>query len=96
MCMIGSLFAAHEESPGKNVEIDGVLFKEYYGSASEYNKGEKRYVEGKKELIQVRGKLLETYKEMNEDLQSSISYSGGKVVSDIKKVDYVILKTSNF
>lgn len=96
MCMIGSLFAAHEESPGKNVEVDGVLFKEYYGSASEYNKGEKRYVEGKKELIQVRGKLLETYKEMNEDLQSSISYSGGKVVSDIKKVDYVILKTSNF
>lgn len=95
-CMVGSLFAAHEESPGKNVEVDGVLFKEYYGSASEYNKGEKRYVEGKKELIQVRGKLAETYKEMQEDLQSSISYSGGKTVQDIKKVDYVILKTSNF
>ncbi|AOG60567.1 guanosine 5'-monophosphate oxidoreductase [Spiroplasma helicoides] len=96
MCMIGSLFAAHEESPGKNITVDGVLFKEYYGSASEYNKGEKRYVEGKKELIKVRGKLLETYKEMNEDLQSSISYSGGTKVKDIKKVDYVILKTSNF
>ncbi|AGR41113.1 GMP reductase [Spiroplasma taiwanense] len=96
ICMIGSLFAAHEESPGKNVEVDGVLFKEYYGSASEYNKGEKRYVEGKKELIKVRGKLAETYKEMQEDLQSSISYSGGKTIQDIKKVDYVILKTSNF
>ncbi len=35
MCMIGSLFAAHEESPGKNVLIDDILFKEYYGSASE-------------------------------------------------------------
>ncbi|ARU91584.1 guanosine 5'-monophosphate oxidoreductase [Spiroplasma clarkii] len=96
MCMIGSLFAAHEESPGKNVLVDDVMFKEYYGSASEYNKGEKRYVEGKKELIKVRGKLMDTYKEMREDLQSSISYSGGKKVSDIKKVDYVILKTSNF
>ncbi|QHX36629.1 GMP reductase [Spiroplasma sp. BIUS-1] len=96
MCMIGSLFAAHEESPGANVTVDGVLFKEYYGSASEYNKGEKRYVEGKKELIKVRGKLMETYKEMQEDLQSSISYSGGTTLNDIKKVDYVILKTSNF
>ncbi|QEH61809.1 guanosine 5'-monophosphate oxidoreductase [Spiroplasma chinense] len=96
MCMIGSLFAAHEESPGKNVEVDGVMYKEYYGSASEYNKGEKRYVEGKKEIIKVRGKLSETYKEMQEDLQSSISYSGGNKLKDIKKVDYVILKTSNF
>ncbi|WP_339031058.1 GMP reductase [Spiroplasma endosymbiont of Cantharis nigra] len=96
MCMIGSLFAAHEESPGANVTVEGELFKEYYGSASEYNKGEKRYVEGKKELIKVRGKLMETYKEMQEDLQSSISYSGGTKLNDIKKVDYVILKTSNF
>ncbi|ATZ21381.1 GMP reductase [Mesoplasma tabanidae] len=96
MCMIGSLFAAHEESPGKNVTVDGILFKEYYGSASEYNKGEKRYVEGKKELIKVRGKLIDTYKEMEEDLQSSISYAGGKTLKAIKKVDYVILKTSNF
>ena len=31
--MIGSLFAGHEESPGKTVEVDGELFKEYYGSS---------------------------------------------------------------
>ncbi len=35
MCMVGSLFAAHQESPGKQVEIDGVKYKEYFGSASE-------------------------------------------------------------
>ena len=29
--MIGSLFAGHEESPGQTVEVDGKLFKEYYG-----------------------------------------------------------------
>ena len=39
MVMIGSLFAGHEESPGKTVEVDGELFKEYYGSASDFNKG---------------------------------------------------------
>ncbi|WP_026389287.1 GMP reductase [[Acholeplasma] multilocale] len=96
LCMVGSLFAAHEESPGKNVIVDDVMYKEYYGSASEYNKGEKRYVEGKKELIKVRGKLADTYKEMHEDLQSSISYAGGTNIKALSKVDYVILKTSNF
>jgi GMP reductase len=42
MVMIGSLFAGHEESPGQTVEVDGKLFKEYYGSASDFNKGELR------------------------------------------------------
>lgn len=36
--MIGSLFAGHLESPGKLVEVDGEQYKEYYGSASEYQK----------------------------------------------------------
>ncbi|AHF61175.1 guanosine 5'-monophosphate oxidoreductase [Spiroplasma mirum ATCC 29335] len=96
MCMIGSLFAAHQESPGKLVVENGVEYKEYFGSASEYNKEEKRYVEGKKELITVRGSIFDTLKEMTEDLQSSISYAGGCDLEAIKKVDYVILKDSNF
>ena len=33
MVMIGSLFAGHTESPGQTVEVDGKLFKEYFGSA---------------------------------------------------------------
>ena len=37
MVMIGSLFAGHEESPGRTVEVDGQLFKEYYGSSSDFN-----------------------------------------------------------
>src|SRR5699024_5451103 len=44
MVMIGSLFAGHEESPGKTVEVDGEMYKEYYGSASEHQKGERRNV----------------------------------------------------
>ena len=50
MVMIGSLFAGHEESPGDTVEIDGARFKEYYGSASDFNKGEYKHVEGKRIL----------------------------------------------
>ena len=40
--MIGSLFAGHIESPGKEVTIDGVAHKEYFGSASEHQKGERK------------------------------------------------------
>lgn len=42
MVMVGSLFAGHEESPGETVELEGKKYKEYFGSASEYQKGEKK------------------------------------------------------
>ncbi|MEY2876445.1 MAG: hypothetical protein RLZZ373_3816, partial [Pseudomonadota bacterium] len=95
MVMIGSLFAGHEESPGKTVEVDGQLFKEYYGSASDFNKGEYRHVEGKRILEPVKGKLADTLREMREDLQSSISYAGGTRLQDIRRVNYVILGGDN-
>ena len=95
MIMIGSLFAGHEESPGKTVEVDGKLFKEYYGSASDFNKGEYKHVEGKRILEPVKGKLANTLIEMEQDVQSSISYAGGKKLMDIRKVNYVILGGDN-
>jgi GMP reductase len=95
MVMIGSLFAGHEESPGKTVEVDGVLFKEYYGSASDFNKGEYKHVEGKRILEPIKGKLADTLIEMEQDVQSSISYAGGKALMDIRKVNYVTLGGAN-
>ena len=95
MVMIGSLFAGHEESPGKTVEVDGQLFKEYYGSASDFNKGEYRHVEGKRILEPIKGTLADTLVEMEQDVQSSISYSGGTRLMDIRKVNYVILGGDN-
>jgi len=95
MVMIGSLFAGHEESPGQTVEVDGVLYKEYYGSASDFNKGEYKHVEGKRILEPVKGSLADTLREMEEDMQSAISYAGGKKLMDIRKVNYVILGGDN-
>lgn len=95
MIMIGSLFAGHEESPGRTVEVDGEQFKEYYGSASDFNKGEYRHVEGKRILEPIKGKLADTLTEMEQDVQSSISYAGGKKLLDIRKVNYVILGGDN-
>lgn len=96
MVMIGSLFAGHEQSPGNDVVVDGVRYKEYFGSASEYQKGEYTNVEGKKELVPYKGDIHKTMLEMKQDLQSSISYAGGRDLSALKTVDYVLMKNSHF
>ncbi len=92
MCMVGSMFAGHEESPGELVVKDGIQLKEYYGSASEFNKGERKNVEGKKILVDYRGPIIDTLIEMEEDIQSSISYAGGNNIDALRKTDYLILK----
>ncbi|MFU0789743.1 GMP reductase [Virgibacillus proomii] len=96
MVMIGSLFAGHEESPGETIERDGKILKEYFGSASEFQKGERKNVEGKKMLVEHKGSLKDTLREMEQDLQSSISYAGGKKLEAIRNVDYVVVKNSIF
>lgn len=94
MVMIGSLFAGHEESPGQTVEVDGKLFKEYFGSASEHQKGAYKNVEGKKIVLPLKGHIADTLIEMQQDLQSAISYAGGKDINSLRRVDYVIVKNS--
>lgn len=94
MVMIGSLFAGHEETPGNMITIDGKKYKQYWGSASERQKGAYRNVEGRQMLVPYRGHIADTLNEMEQDLQSSISYAGGRKLNDITKVDYVIVKNS--
>ena len=95
MVMIGSLLAGLDESPGETVVVDGKRFKEYYGSASDFNKGEYKHVEGKRILEPVKGTLEDVLREMQEDVQSSISYAGGRKLMDVRKVNYVILGGDN-
>jgi GMP reductase len=95
LVMIGSLLAGHEESPGRTVQVNGERCKEYYGSASDFNKGERRHVEGKRILEPIKGPIADTLTEMEQDLQSAISYAGGNKLMDIRKVNYVILGGDN-
>lgn len=94
MVMVGSLFASHNESPGETIEVDGKEFKEYYGSASQFQKGEYKNVEGKKILLPTKGSIFDTLIEMEQDLQSSISYAGGRDLESLTKVNYVVVKNS--
>ena len=96
MVMVGSLFAGHEESPGETVELEGKKYKEYFGSASEYQKGEKKNVEGKKMLVEYKGNLIDTLKEIEQDLQSSISYAGGRQNAAIRDDESVVVRQTMY
>lgn len=90
--MIGSLLAGHDENPGDIlVDEEGNQTKQFFGSASEQQKNNRHHVEGKQLLVPYRGSIKDTLVEMEEDLQSAISYAGGKYLQDIKNVDVVYL-----
>ena len=42
--------------------------------------------------VEHKGSLQDTLIEMEQDLQSSISYAGGNTLEAIRNVDYVIVK----
>ena len=46
--MIGSLFAGHEESPGETKVENGIVYKEYFGSASEFQKAKNEMLKERK------------------------------------------------
>ena len=77
------------------MEVDGRRVKGYYGSASDFNRDESKHVEGKRILEPIKGHLADTLREMREDLQSGIRYVGGRALTDMKKVNYVVLGGEN-
>ena len=52
-------------------------------------------MEGKRILEPIKGKLADTLVEMEQDIQSSISYAVGRKLMDIRKVNYVTLGGDN-
>ncbi|KMN32267.1 MULTISPECIES: GMP reductase [Chromobacterium] len=89
MIMAGSLFAGYDESAGDIVEINGKHYKEYFGSASQFNKGAYVNVEGKKILVEYKGSIGKLLCELKEDLQSSISYAGGKELQALRSAEMI-------
>lgn len=90
MVMAGSIFSKLLDSPADI--IDG--HKIYFGSASEFNKGFRKNVEGvKKSLEMVPMTYEQKLLEITEDLQSSISYAGGTELMDIRNCKHIIVSS---
>lgn len=90
--MAGGIFAACTDSPAKQVEVDGVWHKAYFGSASFENKKIKTNIEGRLKKLSQNGMVLkQKLEEIEQDLQSSISYGGGLKLSDLNTVKYEVI-----
>ncbi len=77
--MTGGMLSGYSDSPGDVVEVDGKKFKEFWGSASNFQSGKSNRIEGQKNLVDFKDKsIFEGLKWIEECLQSSISYGGGK------------------
>jgi GMP reductase len=97
MVMIGGMLSGFNESPGKIiVSSDSKMYKEYYGSASQYSVGtdgktKNKHIEGTCKLIAYKNESLFDYLEhIKQCLQSSISYGGGIYLKSLRDVKYII------
>jgi GMP reductase len=89
MVMAGGLFASCTDSPAVSSSVNNIPHKAYFGSASAENKGHNNHIEGKLTNICSNGMTYEQkLEEVRQDLQSSISYSGGTDLSSLPNVNY--------
>jgi len=93
MVMVGGMLSCFMDSPGKEVEKDGIIYKSFHGSASEHQSNKKNRIEGTLKLNKMKNiELLDYMDYLKECLQSSISYGGGNKLNDLYNVDYIITK----
>ena len=92
LVMAGGLFAACSDSPAISMEHNGAIHKAYFGSASFENKKTNSHIEGTLKKIASNGvSLKKKMIEITENLQSAISYGGGKDLSCLRKVKHMQL-----
>lgn len=89
MVMVGGMLSGFRDSPGHLINVNGVNKKEFWGSASQFQSGKTNRIEGKKILIDYKDKsILDEMIHLEECLQSSISYGGGKDLDCLSNVKW--------
>jgi GMP reductase len=91
MVMVGGMFSALTDSPGSTVRgTDGLLYKEFWGSASAFQSGKKDRIEGTKKLLPLKShSVLDEMKYLQQCLQSAISYGGGNSLNALRTVKWI-------
>ena len=90
--MVGSQFSGFEQSGGETIEIDGKLYKEYYGSSSnkamKENYGKKdshRASEGRYTLLPHKGDIEDYLQDLFGALRSCGTYIGAREMREFSK-----------
>lgn len=97
LVMMGSVLAAHEESPGNIIFENGKQYKEYAGMASPETQmkwfGSYSSDEGGSYLLPYKGRLSKTFENLERGVRSGISYSGSRNIKDFQR-DAILDKMS--
>ncbi len=93
--MIGGLIAGTSETPGHVYQNpEGKFYKVYGGSASGENKTsngqENTFVEGTVKPVPFKGKVKYILRNIKENLQSSMSYSGANDMGEFRKKSIMV------
>ncbi len=90
--MLGGMLAGHNESGGETVEVNGELFKQFYGMSSETAMtkhvggiAEYRASEGKTVQIPYRGPVANTVKDILGGIRSTCTYVGASKLKELTK-----------
>lgn len=90
--MLGGMLAGHDESGGESIEIDGGVFKQFYGmsSSTAMNKhaggvAEYRASEGKTVQVPYRGKVENTLLDILGGIRSTCTYVGAAQLKELSK-----------
>lgn len=80
LVMTGRLFAGSEETPGENMTIDGITYKNYVGSSTHKT----NHKEGVEALVRTTGKVKDILSKSFESIRSGLSYQGCHNLSELK------------
>jgi GMP reductase len=90
MVMVGGMLSGLKDSPGNIIEVNGKKYKEFWGSASAFQSGKTNRIEGIKHLVELKpNNFMEELIYLEECLQSSISYAGGKDLSIFETTKWI-------
>jgi len=90
MVMLGGLFAGVPESPGTNININGIMYKSYSGSST--HKDER--VEGVKAMVKMKPPIDIVIKRLSEGIQSGCSYQNCRNLVALKKDPHFVKMTA--
>lgn len=99
--MLGTMLSGHDESAGDLIQdSDGTYYKEVYGMSSDYamrkyygQVNEYRASEGEYNLVEYKGPVEETIRNILGGIRSACTYVGAKNLKDLPKCT-TFLKTN--
>ena len=90
--MLGGMFAGHDESGGKSIEIEGKPYKQFYGMSSSTamdkhagGVAEYRASEGKTVQVPYKGKVENTLLDILGGIRSTCTYVGASQLKELSK-----------